>query len=104
MLHKCTSPSCMFCQWRQDHPIEFGWEKLLECDETDTDLSVGLPLSTQQMFDFVADVDYNHFPSIDATVECILAEAEAESASNVQSLFKILRHCRRSNYRLFLKL
>ena len=79
MLHECAGTGCGFCRWRQAHPIELGWEKLLECpSETDTDLS-DFALSTQQTFDFVADLDFDDFTSIDATVEGLLAEAEAEA-------------------------
>ena len=67
-------------RWRQAHPIELRWEKLLECpSETDTDLSVDFALSTQQTFDFVADLDFDDFTSVDATVEGLLAEAEARA-------------------------
>ena len=80
MLHECTGTGCGFCRWRQAHPTELGWEKLLECpSETDTDLSVDFALSTQQTFDFVADLDFDDFTSVDGTIEGLLAEAKAKA-------------------------
>ena len=76
--HECTGPDCKFCRWRQAHPIELGWEKLLEGSETDG-LSVDFEMSTQQTVDILADLDYEDFPSVDAAVDRLLAEIEAEA-------------------------
>ena len=80
MFNECAGTGCGFCRWRQAHPIELGWEKLLECpNETDTDS------------DFVADLDFDDF-SVDATVEGLLAEAKAKA--DVQPPSKNIRQRR----------
>ena len=72
--------------------MNWGGRRLLECpSDTDTDLSVDFALCTQQTFDFVADLDFDDFTSVDATVEGLLAEAEAEAKADVQLPSKNIR-------------
>ena len=85
LYHKCTGTDCEFCQWRLSHPIELGWEKLLDAN---CDLTANFALSTQQTADFLVDKDFdafNDFPDIDATVEKVLSEAEAGGPVSVRT-------------------
>ncbi len=55
LRHECTGADCEVCHWRQRHPIELGWEKLLGCEADD--LTANFALSTQQSTDFVDGFD-----------------------------------------------
>ena len=79
--HGCTGTDCAFCLWRQAYPIEHGWESLLvpQCATETDNFSLDFALSAQQTFDFVADLNIDDFPTVDATVQQVLAEAEVDT-------------------------
>ena len=102
LMHNCTGPSCTFCTWRRENPIELGWKRLLEPEEacssgstlygvdlTSSQMSDhSLVLCTQQTTDFLANFDdESYFPQLDAEFEQVLTQVETSAS---QSLLLIM--------------
>ena len=98
LMHKCTGPSCTFCAWRRENPIELGWERLLEPEEACADGSTlcGVDLTSSQMSDpslvlctkrttdFLANFDdESYFPQLDAEFEQVLTQVETCASQSV---------------------
>jgi hypothetical protein len=98
LMHSCSGPSCTFCAWRRENPIELGWERLLEpeeaCSSGSTLCGVDLTssqmldpsgiLCTQQTTDFLANFDdEGYFPQLDAEFEQVLTQVETSASQSV---------------------
>ena len=98
-MHNCTGPSCTFCAWWRENPIELGWGRLLEPEEACSggstlcgvdltssqmsDHSLVLQLCTQQTTDCLANFDdESYFPQLDAGFEQVLTHVETSASAN----------------------